>query len=469
LQGFLAGRTIETINRSSEEFHPEKEIPIVPGHPERAEEHESIRKRGKPLCVEEQWMVINVFSRCAQERQHSGTVGTLDPYQRTASYPGVGRRQVVEIMHHFRQTGQVPMGVQEGNHLSHRTAIAPCTDSGLREFILRKHCEGVAITARHVQDFLHEVLGQEIAQQTIRDHRRRLGFHDTRTKTKSRSLREKPYVRQQRHTFLHHIRRLREAGYPPVYIDESFLHHHHGNQFSWFSEGDFLPRPTGKGRRWCFIHALLEQGVVSNAFRIFEAKQSRGDYHHMFNAECFLDWWQRQLLPNLPAQCVMVVDQASYHLVPEEHLMPSTMRKAELQQWLSSHGLAWEPHWLRPRLQQALEKHIDKTPLITKLAAKHGHQGLILPVHHPELNPIELVWAIVKNECARLLRTGTQFKAVRQHLEAAFTKLSSDTCRKLYETVRQTEATYWKLDEELDEKMIEQAEEGNEAELCSIA
>jgi hypothetical protein len=135
-----------------------------------------------------------------------------------------------------------------------------------------------------------------------------------------------------------------------------------------------------------------------------------------------------------------VVEQSYYHLVPEEPLMPSAMRKAELQQWLSSHGLAWESHWLRPQLQQELEQHIDKTPLITKLAARHGHQVLILPVHHPELNPIELVWAIVKNECARLLRTGTQFKEVRQHLEAAFTKLSADTSRKLYETIRQTEA-----------------------------
>ena len=61
------------------------------GHPERAEEHEPIRKRGKPLCAEEKWMVISVFSRCAQERQQSCTVRTVDPYQRTATYTGVGR------------------------------------------------------------------------------------------------------------------------------------------------------------------------------------------------------------------------------------------------------------------------------------------------------------------------------------------------------------------------------------------
>lgn len=434
----------------------------MPGDSEKNQWQGAMRKRGKPLCAEEKWMVVNVFSRCAEERQQRRAVHTVDPYRRTATYTGVGRRQVVEILQHFGEHGQVPPAARAGNHTIHLTAIAPGIDSRLREFILNKHYQGIAINTRHVQDFLHEVLGKQIPEQTIRDHLRRLGFHYTRTRTKSRSLREKPHVRQQRHTFLHEIRRLREAGYRAVYIDESFLHHHHGNQFSWFVEGDFLQRPTGKGRRWCFIHALLEHGLVAKAFRIFEAKKSRGDYHGMFNAQCFLDWWQDQLLPNLATPCVIVVDRATYHLVPEEQIMPGTMRKAELQHWLSSRALGWESHWLRPRLQEEVEKHIDKTPLITKLAARHGHQVLILPVHHPELNPIELVWAIVKNECARLLRTGTQFKEVRQHLEAALNGISSSTCQKLFQTVRQTEATYWTLDEKLDDDMVGQVDAGLE-------
>lgn len=425
-------------------------------NPERHVERGAIRKRGKPLTTEEKWLVVNVFSRCYEERQHPHPLGTVDVYQRTATYAGVGRRQVVEIIRHFHKPGEVPPPAPGGNHTNHTTAIPCCVDSRLREFMLTKHCEGVAINAHHIQDFLHELGGRDIALQTIRDHLRRLGFHYARTKTKLRALREKPYVRQQRHTYLHDIKRLREAGYQAVYLDESFLHQHHGHAFSWFSEGDFLERPTGKGRRWCFIHAMVEQGLVPNAFRIFEAKKSRGDYHGMFNADCFLQWWQKQLLPNLPTGCVIVLDRATYHLIPEEQILPSTMRKVELQQWLSNRTIAWESHWLRPRLQEEVEKHIDKTPFITQLATEHGHHVLLLPVHHPELNPIELVWAIVKNECARLLRTGMPFREVRQQLEAALAKISATTCHKLYETVQQTEALYWKLDEELDEDTFDE-------------
>ena len=372
-------------------------------NPTTPEELTASRKRGKPLSAEEKWMVVSVFSRCDEERQQGQIVRTVDPYQRTASYTHVGRRQVVEIMQYFRQTGQIPPARRVGNQITHVTTIPPVIDADLRAFILSQHRDGIALNTRHIQDFLHQKLGRTVPEQTIRDHLRRLGFHYTRTKAKSRSLHEKAYVRQQRHTFLHDLYRLREAGYQSVYIDESFLHHHHGNQYSWLSDGDFLERPTGKGRRWCFIHALREEGLVPNALKIFEAKKSRGDYHAMFNAEYFLAWWQEHLLPNLPARCVIVVDRATYHLVPEAQIVPSTMRKAELQQWLSHHTIAWESHWLRPRLQEEVDQHIDKTPLITKLAAEQGHQVLILPVHHPELNPIELVWAIAKADRSGLL------------------------------------------------------------------
>src|SRR2546422_3493020 len=49
----------------------------------------------------------------------------------------------------------------------------------------------------------------------------------------------------------------------PISTDKSrFGHpnHHYSSQFSWFSDGDFVERSPGKGRRWCFIHALMEEG-----------------------------------------------------------------------------------------------------------------------------------------------------------------------------------------------------------------
>ncbi len=416
--------------------------------------HKSLyRKRGKPLTTGEKWIVVQVFHQCNEERKMASHVGTRDAHTRTSKYTGIGRRQVVEIIRHFKKTGNVPPPAIAGNRTVHQTNIPSIVEEHIRKFIFDKHIAGEVCNSKHISDLLMEHLKRDIPHKTICDHLQRMGFDYSRTRKKPRSLREKLYVRQQRHTYLHTIRYFRNSGYSPVYIDESFLHHYHGHQFSWFNKevGDYLERPAGKGRRWCFIHAMLEYGLVPNAGYIFEAKKSTGDYHNMFNAEHFQEWWIEKLIPNLPLKCVIVMDRATFHLVPEEQIIPATMRKAELQEWLTSKNIPWESHWLKPKLVQHVDWQIDKTPIVQKIAEKRGYKVLILPVHHPELNPIELVWGIVKNGCGRMLREGVKFKEVRNHLENALNNISSDTCRKLYQKIMQKEEEYWTVDVEMDD------------------
>lgn len=410
------------------------------------------RKRGKPLSTDEKWMVVQVFHQCDEERSACPYVETQDAHTRTSSYTGIGRRQVVKIIQHFRATGDVPPPAKAGNRTAHPTDIPISLETKIRELILSKHLSGEVCNSKHIEDFLKLHLKKQISHRTICNHLQRMGLCYSRTSKKTKSLREEDYVRQQRHSYLHNIKKLIQKGYTPVYLDESFLHHYHGNQFSWFDEkiGDYLERPSGKGRRWCFVHAMLENGLVPNACHIFEAKKSTGDYHHMFNAQHFQEWWYENLLPNLPPKCVIVMDRATYHLVPEEQIMPATMRKHELQQWLTSKNISWETDWLKARLIQEVDSHIDKTPLVQKIAEGMGHKVLLLPVHHPELNPIEMVWAIVKNHCGRLLRNGTTFKQVRQSLENAFNNITPDTCSGLFNKIKEKELEYWNTDLQID-------------------
>jgi len=410
------------------------------------------RKRGKPLSTDEKWMVVQVFYQCDEERSTIPFVDTQDAHSRTATYTGVGRRQVVQIIQHFRETGEIPSPAKAGNRTVHQRQIPVSIETEVREFILDRHVAGEICNARHIQDLLKERLHKELSNKGICKYLQRIGFSYSRTRKKTRSLREQEYVRQQRHSYLHDIKELRKAGYNTVYLDESYLHHYHGHQFSWFNQeiGDYLERPSGKGRRWCFIHAILETGLVTNACHIFEAKKSSGDYHNMFNALHFQEWWQEKLLPNLPEKCVIVIDRATFHLVSEEQITPGVMKKGELQQWLSSKQIHWEEHWLKPRLLQEVDQNIDKTPIVQKIAEGNGHKVLLLPVHHPELNPIELLWGIVKNECARLLREGVTFKQVRVHLENAFDNVHSETFEKLYNKIKRKEDEYWNTDLQID-------------------
>lgn len=414
--------------------------------------HSPHRKSGKPLSIDEKWMVVQVFQQCDEERSKAPYIETRDAHSRTSTYTGVGRRQVVEIIKYFRETGNVPPVAKAGNQTVHKRQIPVSLDTEIREFILNRHVAGEACNAKHIQDLLKERLNKEIPHKSICDHLQRMGLSYGRTRKKTRSLREQEYVRQQRHSYLYEIDECRKSGYTIVYLDESYLHHYHGQQFSWFDpeSGDYLERPSGKGRRWCFIYAILETGLVPNTGHIFEAKKSSGDYHHMFNALHFQEWFYDQLLPHLPNKCVIVMDRATFHLVPEEQIILGAMKKAELQQWLNEKHIDWKEHWLKPRLIQEVEQNMDKTPIVQKVAESNGHKVLLLPVHHPELNPIELLWGIVKNECARLLRSGVTFKQVRLHLKNAFDNVPSETFKKMYDKIKRKENEYWCTDLQID-------------------
>jgi DDE superfamily endonuclease len=320
----------------------------------------------------------------------------------------------------------------------------------------------VICNAKHIVALLKDEFELDIQDRTMRRHLARMGFVWSPTKKQTRSLRESSRVRQQRHDYLYEIRKNQrlpsDEQYRLVYLDESFLHHHYSSQFSWFSDGDFMERSTGKGRRWCFIHALTEEGLLEDTLLILEAKKSKGDYHQQFDHQVFQKWFQEQLLPHLPKRCLIVLDRCSYPMVGKDAIMPKQMRKIELQDWLTQNGFEWAESWLKPRLIEEVEDKRDQKTMVELFAEHKGHRVLFLPVHHPELNPIELVWNMGKGECARLFSHQTSFQDQRLRLEEAFShKIDSEYCSEAFGHVRQFEDKYWEtdlvLDDELDEGM----------------
>ena len=411
---------------------------------------ESPRKRGRPLTYEEKWMVYHAFKCFQQNKTENREIIVEDPYRVTSNYTGVSRTSVANIVKSVRESGSVPKLTLPGNRYQ-PTAIPVSTEERIREFVFERHRDGSICNAKHIGALLTDEFDLEIQPRTLQRHLIRMGFYWSRTKKKTRSLRESDRVRQQRHDYLYEIRKNRslpfEEQYQLVYLDESFLHHHHGAQFSWFSGNDFVERATGKGRRWCFIHAVMESGLLENTFLIFEGKKSRGDYHQQFDHQIFQKWFQEQLLPNLPPKCLIVMDRCPFHRVGKDSITPKQMRKAELQEWLTQKGFAWEEKWLRPRLVEEVERRRDKKTMVEIFVENEGHKILFLPVHHPELNPIELVWNRAKNHCAHLFSNTTSFQDQRTHLEQAFRdEIDSDYCVKAFEHIRQVEEKYWEAD-----------------------
>jgi transposase len=415
------------------------------------------RQRGRPLTYEEKWLVHHVFETFAKEKKTDAIVRIEDPYSLTSQYTGVARSLVATIAQSVRQTGSVPVSTSPGNR-QQPTAIPGSTEGRIREFIFDQHRQGTICHAKHVKALLKDAFGLEVQERTVQRHLSRMGFGWLRTKNRPRSLREKAEVRQQRHDYLYVIRKNRHLPsaqrYQVVYVDESFLHHHHGGQYSWFSAHDFVERMSGKGRRWCFIHAMQEDALIEGAFLAFEAKKSRGDYHGQFDWEIFQHWFTEQLLLNVPPRSLIVLDRCAFHTVCRDSIVPSQMKKVELQEWLTKRGIQWEEPWLRARLMQEVDRYRDKKPMVEVFAEAQGHKVLFLPVHHPELNPIELLWGRVKNYCGVIFSNSTSFKEQRQHLEESFKKdITPEYCTNVYEHVQKIEEKYWRTDLMIDDEI----------------
>ena len=92
-----------------------------------------------------------------------------------------------------------------------------------------------------------------------------------------------------------------------------------------------------------------------------------------------------------------------------------------------------------------------------QLAAEHGISILRTPPYHPELQPIETFWAVVKNHMAD--NCDFTIAGLRNKLPAAFAKVTSNTCKGVVSKVFDQEEKYWSEDETLDEIYSKYAEE----------
>jgi len=86
---------------------------------------------------------------------------------------------------------------------------------------------------------------------------------------------------------------------------------------------------------------------------------------------------------------------------------------------------------------------------IDKIAEAAGHSILRTPQYHPELQPIEMCWGIVKNYMAK--HCDFTLRKLRSNLPIAFSQVTSETCQKLIAKIVTEEDRYWDEDGKIDE------------------
>jgi transposase len=388
-----------------------------------------------------------------------------------ASTFSLSRETLQKILEDFDRGGDAYESEQRGNFNKKATRI-PQTSTTLavvREFVRDKRSRREHVTGRQVLDFL-------IEKKIVKVPKDNCGFFETkafacakrmtnrwlkkngyRRGKRSDNIRLKEHVAIKREQYLLEFIGNREKPpeqrYREVYLDESYCHQHHNhNDQCVYNPDDKLDfqekRAQNRGARYCFLAAIQgpnprkeicvdpadQARLVPNSVMMFQPstrKDSSGDYHKVFNGGNFIKWFKEQLLPNLgDTPCVIMMDNAAYHLVYSEHVPhPYKMKKAELIEYLLSKGQSTTDQdgrqlpvlLLRAKVKAYIEK--NEVSAVIELAREKFHKILFTPPYHSDLQPIELLWARIKGNVARLYSNGRTIHELKAQLDAEFGKL----------------------------------------------
>ena len=303
-----------------------------------------------------------------------------------------------------------------------------------------------------------------------------------------------------------------------VYMDESYIHCSHCFQLCWAlaadAEGHHVRGAPGKGKRLIILHAMTKDGLlhfetrgrnasslsndVSEAFPscefIFEAALDSEDYHKNMNNTVFMQWVRNRLMPAFQRKygprmkMILVLDNARYHHPRHpDWISPNAMKKEQLAAWIASnptgengitiqrdcrtkyfgrtalfqHGGIYAPSVaeLRAWVKADLLSHPDTNRnLLQKEFDAHGYQTIYTPPYECETQPIELLWAYVKNYVARVMGDDHSIETVTRLTRQGFygdpanshAPVNAQLCGKLIKHVHTYLNAFIEKDEELE-------------------
>jgi len=75
-----------------------------------------------------------------------------------------------------------------------------------------------------------------------------------------------------------------------------------------------------------------EDGFIQGAMLVKDSKATDEDYHREMDGFGFQNWFQKSLIPNIPANCIIVMDNAPYHSMTT--IPKSNWKVNDMRDWL---------------------------------------------------------------------------------------------------------------------------------------
>jgi hypothetical protein len=165
---------------------------------------------------------------------------------------------------------------------------------------------------------------------------KKTGFKFKECKNRRSFLIEINDIVAQRATYLRRMKKKDELGSNKklVYLDETWIHPTYTGGKCWQdSKTEGVMKNDSAYQQWIIVHAGSERGFVPEAYLILKSKTKSRDYHDEMNFENFSKWIKEMLLPNLPPNCLTVLDNVPYHSV--QMSKPPTLLSKKKKQFRS--------------------------------------------------------------------------------------------------------------------------------------
>jgi len=424
--------------------------------------------RGRSLSLAEKEMLMSVkhyFDREKRQFPQCKELCAKNPTLRTALATSVSEITVWRIMAEYNNNGVLSPPLKKGSqsYAIDESVKTICQDIIRAHNIHRKH-----LSLRLLVGILNDEHKLTVSRETLRRCLYRWsivrGFVQRHT-----ALRERDYVVKARREYLIKKRLLNKSGRMLIYLDETYINKNYsGTDTAWYcsdwknnprldkSFGPYINKPAGRGERFIILNAVSKDGWVDGARLVFQAQRRTGDYHGSMDEENFTKWITSQLIPNIPEGSVIIMDNASYHnMFIEDNVPAFTSKKVALQNWLTDNDIPYDNDFLRIQLVDLINQYRPKREFkldyILKnepLYRKHNIEILRTPQYHPELQPIEKCWGVIKQHMAQ--HCDFTLNGLRKNLEAAWAKVTAETMKGIMNKVSSWENYHFEQDSLLD-------------------
>ncbi|RQM21959.1 hypothetical protein B5M09_009254 [Aphanomyces astaci] len=366
----------------------------------------------------------------------------------------------------------------------------------IRQIIQESNAACLPVSAKSLSAEIAEQEGVTIPVRTMRRALRRMGFCFQKGQTRF-FLAESSENVAFRTTYLRKklSNRTHSGGVrlPEVYLDESYCNLNHSPGKTWVDETKRRLSKSGKGPRMCIVGA----GIVStdadgtkcgewacNSLVMWpsqkrpkrQRKQASlvddddDDYHGNFNSELFEKWFTQLCgaLQTAHGACVIHMDGAKYHKRVLNPCPTTATKKGEIIAWLTSKGVAFDPKQTKAELLVIVKANRERPSYASQvIATSYGHTLLFTPPYHPELQPIEVIWGIVKNKIA--CRPSSDMAELERRLKIHFAEVTSSQWLSAHDKSCSFENAYMEAAEDVILAQEEEPSDDGEGNLLDVS